>query len=105
MWSRRCMRRSVGPGTPVLGPRVASRRSCATSKRSRLKFEATSTDRSVLDALDWALLHWTLTRDHLPDHYVTRDDKGDEVRVEIDTSFASGNGRRSSGSWLPRGGR
>jgi hypothetical protein len=56
-----------------------------------LKFEATSTDRSVLDALDWALQHWTLTRDHILDHDVTRDDKGDEVRVEIDTSFASGN--------------
>jgi hypothetical protein len=35
----------------------------------RLKFEATSTDRSVLDALDWALQHWTLARDHIPDHY------------------------------------
>jgi len=39
----------------------------------RLKFEATSTDRSVLDALDWALQHWTLTRDHIAVHYVTRD--------------------------------
>lgn len=57
----------------------------------RLTFEATSADRSVLDALDWALQHWTLTRDHIPDHYVTRDEQGDEVRVTIDTSFASGN--------------
>ena len=57
----------------------------------RLTFEATSADRSVLDALDWALQHWTLTRDHIPDHYVTRDEQGEEVRVTIDTSFASGN--------------
>jgi TnpA family transposase len=58
---------------------------------SRLKFEATSADRSVLDALHHALAHWALTRDHIPGQVVTLDEDGEEVRVEIDTSFASGN--------------
>jgi TnpA family transposase len=58
---------------------------------SRLQFEATSADRSVLDALGWALEHWTLTRDYIPDHVVTLDEQGAKVRTKIDTSFASGN--------------
>ncbi|MGH3547749.1 MAG: Tn3 family transposase [Pseudonocardiaceae bacterium] len=58
---------------------------------ARLRFEATSADASVLDALQHALEHWTLTRDYIPDYLVTLDEKGKEVETRIDTSFASGN--------------
>jgi TnpA family transposase len=58
----------------------------------RLGFEAISADRSVLDALEHAVAHWTLTRGYIPDHVVSIDPAtGEEVVTAIDTSFASGN--------------
>jgi TnpA family transposase len=58
----------------------------------RVRFEATSADHSVLDALAHAAAHATLTRDYIPDHVIVIDAQtGTEVQKMIDTSFASGN--------------
>ena len=51
-----------------------------------LKFEATSQDRSVLDALDHAIGFWGKTRDFISDHADGR---------ALDLSFASANWRRA----------
>jgi hypothetical protein len=64
-----------------------------------LDLTATSADRSVLELLDYMREHTMLTRDHIPDHVVVRDDEGKPVldeqgqlrRKVFDTSFASEN--------------
>lgn len=64
------------------GSTVATARSVATA--AALELEATSADRSVLDALEHAVAHAHLTRDLIPDHL-------DGQRVDL--SFASENWR------------
>jgi hypothetical protein len=57
-----------------------------------LTFEVTSQDRRVLDAFAHAVAHWNLTRDFIPGHVIAVDEQtGEEVRLELDVSFASGN--------------
>jgi TnpA family transposase len=53
----------------------------------RLSFTATSTDRSVLDALDHVLAHQHLTRPLVADTHPTRTDENGEP-VRLDLSFA-----------------
>ena len=53
----------------------------------RLSFTATSTDRSVLDALDHVLAHQHLTRPLVTDTHPTRRDENGEL-VRLDLSFA-----------------
>ncbi|MGW1617027.1 Tn3 family transposase [Streptomyces sp. NPDC002285] len=53
----------------------------------RLSFTATSTDRSVLDALDHVLAHQHLTRPLVADTHPTRTDENGEL-VRLDLSFA-----------------
>lgn len=53
----------------------------------RLSFTATSTDRSVLDALDHVLAHQHLTRPLVADRHPTRTDENGEL-VRLDLSFA-----------------
>ena len=61
-----------------------------------VELEATSADRSVLDAVDTRWRHAHLTRDYIPDHVPARDDDGlladaggKPVMRELDLSFAS----------------
>jgi hypothetical protein len=68
-----------------------------------LEQQATSVDRSVLDALDYAREVTALTRDHIPDRVPARDDDGrlltdaggKPVMRELDVSFASEDWRRA----------
>jgi hypothetical protein len=53
---------------------------------TKLEFEATSEDHSVLDALDHAITYWGKTRDFIPDHV---------DGVPFDLSFVSVNWRRA----------
>jgi hypothetical protein len=68
-----------------------------------LELQATSADRSVLDALDYVREFTALTRDHIPDRVPARDDDGRLVTDaggkpamrELDVSFASEDWRRA----------
>jgi hypothetical protein len=68
-----------------------------------LELQATSVDRSVLDALDYVREVTALTRDHIPDRVPARDDDsrlltdagGKPVMRELDVSFASEDWRRA----------
>jgi hypothetical protein len=62
-------------------------RATMMSIATRLEFEATSADHSVLDALAHSVRHWGKTREFIPDH--------DENGVPVDVSFASVNWRRA----------
>lgn len=63
---------------------------------TKLTFTATSADRAVLKALDHAVAHWNLTRDHISDIPLTAQDAGTAGEVErLDLSFASKNWLRT----------
>jgi hypothetical protein len=60
-----------------------------------LDLQATSADRSVLEALDFVREHATLTRDHISDHVRSAGAGGQPVTRVLDMSFASEDWRRA----------
>ena len=73
---------------PLVARQMRRDRATMCSFAGTVELEATSADRSVLDALDHALAHQHLTRDLIPDH---------SGGVPLDLSFAS-EGSSSSGA-------
>ena len=92
--SRRC-RRFTATTTMLLVARIFRQDRATMFALSGLELEATSVDRSVLDALEHALAYSHLTRDYIPDHL--------EGVPCVDLSFASEKWRRASATATIRG--
>ena len=60
-----------------------------------LDLQATSADRSVLEALDFVREHATLTRDHISDQVRAAEGRGQAATRVLDMSFASEDWRRA----------
>ena len=89
--------------TPLVARHFRRDRAAMLAMAGALELQATSADRSVLDALDYVREFTALIRDHIPDRVPARDDDGrlladaggKPVMRELDVSFASEDWRRA----------
>ena len=88
---------------PLVARHFRRDRAAMLAMAGALELQATSADRSVLDALDYVREFTALTRDHIPDRVPARGDDGrlltdaggKPVMRELDVSFAAEDWRRA----------